>query len=259
MNKGYCYAYRDAWTHPAFNDLREAAIWNFLYQNAFYEDGERNFNKHTFQLKRGQIVVSYSFLASGFCMTEKGVRVVIQKLEKLGMLGIQGTSKGTILTICNYNEYQLNKKTKGKRSGNQGASKGQAKGNNNNKLSNKVNNEESNNIPPNTHQIEFENLWNEYKPYDMAKGNKKSALKSYLKARKGTDYETVIRGITRYIEYCHSTKCKTKHVSTWINQCGWADEYDIPTFKNEKPSYFDQLASASRAVQNSYQHQDNED
>lgn len=141
---GYCYAYRDAWTHPAFNNLREAAIWNFLYQNAFYEDGERNFNKHTFQLKRGQIVVSYSFLAKGFGMSDKGIRVVIQKLQKLGMLGIQGTSKGTILTICNYNEYQENKKTKGKQEGNQGANEGQAKGKNNNKLSKEVTNKESN-------------------------------------------------------------------------------------------------------------------
>jgi len=145
-DKGYCYAYRGAWTHPAFNDLREAAIWNFLYQNAFYEDGERNFNKHTFLLKRGQIVVSYSFLAKGFGMTDKGIRVVIQKLEKLGMLGIQGTSKGTILTICNYNEYQGNKKTEGKQEGNQGANEGQAKGKNNKKLSKEVNKKERNNI-----------------------------------------------------------------------------------------------------------------
>jgi len=67
-DKGWVYAYRKAWTHPAFNNLREAAIWNFLYQNAFWEDGDRNFNGYTFQLKRGQIVVSISFLAKGFGM-----------------------------------------------------------------------------------------------------------------------------------------------------------------------------------------------
>jgi len=131
-DKGWVYAYRKAWTHPAFNNLREAAIWNFLYQNAFWEDGDRNFNGYTFQLKRGQIVVSISFLAKGFGMTEKGVRVVIQKLEKLGMVVKQGASKGTIITICNYDDFQVKEKTKGEQSGKRGANEGQTKGDNNN-------------------------------------------------------------------------------------------------------------------------------
>lgn len=141
-NEGYCYAYRNAWAHPAFNNLREAAIWNFLYQNAFWEDGERNFNGQTYLLKRGQIVVSMSFLAKGFCMTEKGVRVVIQKLEKLGMVVKQGANKGTILTICNYEEYQAVKKPKGEQKGNQRANRGRTEGDNNNKLSKELNNGE---------------------------------------------------------------------------------------------------------------------
>ena len=130
MADGYCLAYRKSWSHPVFKDLREAAIWNFLYQNAFWQDGIRQFNGHTFELKRGQIVVSVSFLAKGFGMTDKGVRVVIQKLEKQGMLGKQRASKGTIITICNYNKYQSNEKTEGEQEGDVRAIKGQSKGNN---------------------------------------------------------------------------------------------------------------------------------
>ncbi len=130
--KGYCYAYRSAWTHPAFNDLREAAIWNFLYQNAFWEDGVRNFNGSTFNLKRGQIVVSIRFLAQGFGISEKGARGVIQKLEKLGMVVKQGASKGTVITICNYDTYQIKQKTKGEQKSNRGANKGRATDANNN-------------------------------------------------------------------------------------------------------------------------------
>jgi len=136
-NHGFCLAYRNAWTHPVFNNLREASIWNFLYQNAFYEDGEANFNGYTFSLKRGQIIVSTSFLAKGFCMSEKGIRVVIQKLEKHQMLVKQGASRGTIITICNYDKYQLTEKTKGKRKGNRGASRGRAEGDNNKEVKNK--------------------------------------------------------------------------------------------------------------------------
>jgi DNA-binding transcriptional regulator YhcF (GntR family) len=138
MADGYCLAYRKSWSHPVFKDLREAAIWNFLYQNAFWQDGIRQFNGHTFELKRGQIVVSVSFLAKGFGMTDKGVRVVIQKLEKQGMLGKQRASKGTIITICNYNKYQSNEKTEGEQEGDVRAIKGQSKGNNK-KQPNKLN------------------------------------------------------------------------------------------------------------------------
>jgi len=152
MSKGgFCLAYREAWTHPAFNNLREAAIWNFLYQNAFWEDGERNFNGHTFLLKRGQIVVSIGFLAKGFGMTDKGVRVVIQKLEKLGMLGKQGASKGTVITICNYDKFQQSIKTEGEHLGKRGANEGRAEGDNNkqtNKQTTKISKEGVSTKPP---------------------------------------------------------------------------------------------------------------
>lgn len=123
-DSGWVYAYRKAWTHPAFNNLREAAIWNFLYQNAFWADGERNFNSQTYQLKRGQIIISMRFLAKGFCMSEKGARLVIQKLEKLGMLVTQRTNRGTIITICNYNEYQSKEKTEDEPRGKQRTHRG---------------------------------------------------------------------------------------------------------------------------------------
>lgn len=214
MHKGYCYAYRGAWSHPAFNDLREAAIWNFLYQNAFYEDGERNFNKHTFQLKRGQIVVSYSFLAKGFGMSDKGVRVVIQKLQKLGMLGIQGTSKGTILTICNYNEYQENKKTKGKQGGNQGANEGQAKGNNN---------KESINKEKEVIKV-FDVFWDLYP--SQRKGDKQKSFTAYQRALKKDTHENIMDGLKSYVRSDEVAKGFAKGCAAWLNDSRWLNEYE---------------------------------
>ena len=95
---------------------------------------------------------------------------------------------------------------------------------------------------------EFDLIWSDYKPYEMGtKGNKKTSLKSYITARKKTDYETIRNGVTKYIQHCHATQCKTKHFSTWLNQEGWADEYSTP--QNKKSSYLDSLANASRTVQ----------
>lgn len=99
------------------------------------------------------------------------------------------------------------------------------------------------NIPPNPHEKEFDELWLLWTPYEMAKGNKKTALQKYKIARKDLDYETIRDGVSRYIEYCHATQCKTKHLSTWLNQGGWDDDYTIPLNRNKRTSYFDKLAN----------------
>jgi len=221
-NYGYCYAYRSAWVHPAFNNLREAAIWNFLYQNAFYEDGESNINGYTFQLKRGQIAISTSFLAKGFAMSDKGVRVVIQKLVKLGMVGVQGTSRGTILTICNYDAFQRKEKTEGEPKGNNGANKGRAKGNNNNEDNedNKLNEDNEVSIID-----RFENFWDVY-GYKVGKSDAKKVYDKIMK--QGVMHDEIIQGVTRYQRYCQArgiTGKYIKHPKSWLNGKHWQDEY----------------------------------
>ncbi len=250
VDSGWVYAYRKAWTHPAFNNLREAAIWNFLYQNAFWEDGERNFNGHTFLLKRGQIVVSISFLAKGFCMSDKGVRVVIQKLEKLGMLVKQGANKGTIITICNYDDFQKKEKTKGEQEGKRGANEGQTRGDNNNE-GNEIN--EINEINEVKDSLsDFEEFWKSWTPYKTGKGSKADAKEIYLKITKEIDHETLSKISTEYCKFCETTDCNTKNVFRWLKKRGWEDDYTIPTKGNgasdNKESYSSQIiAAAERA------------
>lgn len=215
---GYCKAYRKAWAHPAFKDLRESAIWNFLYQNAFYEDGERCFNEYTFQLKRGQIVVSISFLAKGFGMTEKGVRVVIQKLEKLGMLVKQGTSKGTIITICNYNKFQDLQKTKGEPEGKRGANEGQTKGENKNEGMKKGSNEVS------IYDQNFLDIWEVWPR--KRRGNKDKAYSAYKSALKRDTEENINNGIQAYIDSKEAKGDYAKGCAAWFNNEGWTNDYN---------------------------------
>lgn len=158
MNKGYCYAYRSAWTHPIFNDLLEASIWNYLYQNAFYERGERTFNGQKFTLERGQIIVSVSFLSKGFRTSDKHIRGLLKRLSEGKMVDIQRASKGTIITICKYGEFQENKYSKG----NQKATKRQSKGNNNNKGIKESNNKDINNVFSSLNERVDKEIFNQY-------------------------------------------------------------------------------------------------
>lgn len=64
---------------------------------------------------------------------------------------------------------------------------------------------------------------------------KKSPLKAkaaYLKARKETDHESIIRGLREYIAHIcrEGTEDKfIKHPATWLNGGCWADDYTSPT------------------------------
>ena len=144
-DNGYILAYRSAWHHEVFNDLLEAAIWNYLFQNAFWKDGIKNMNGTVFHLKRGQIVTAPRYLAKGFRVSERVARNVIQKLEKCGMVVTQKTNKGTIITICNYDKFQTFKKTKDAQDVNQEAIKRQSKDANKNKI-NKIKEDKEVNI-----------------------------------------------------------------------------------------------------------------
>ena len=233
VNNGYCYAYREAWTHPAFNNLREAAIWNFLYQNAYYEDGERNFNGHTFLLKRGQLVISLRFLANGFGMTEKGARVVIQKLEKLGMVGKQGTRRGTIITICNYEKYQRSKKTEGAPEGNQRANRGRTEGDNNKKESNKE-------------KEVIKELLSEFRiSYPLNKrgfGSVKEAEVKLKLALKKDTFENILQGVRNYENYIRCTGQSNKDAFRWLEKEQWRDDYSIQSYEQPKPKGKSDLA-----------------
>jgi uncharacterized protein YdaU (DUF1376 family) len=75
---------------------------------------------------------------------------------------------------------------------------------------------------------DFENFWSQWRPYDIDKGSKSAAKKSYLKIRREIEHEAIIRGAVAYAGYCHAKQQRTKHAVTWLNQHGWEDEYPDP-------------------------------
>ena len=111
MTSGFCKAYRRVWSHEDFKDLLEASIWNYIYQNAFFEDGECCFNGQILHLKRGQIAVTPRFLAKGFRVSESSIRTFLKRLIKLKSITIQTTTKATIISVCNYEVFQYSVKS----------------------------------------------------------------------------------------------------------------------------------------------------
>ena len=93
-------------------------------------------------------------------------------------------------------------------------------------LSNNINNNNiSNNINNKQLEKEFNQIWELY----PRKVGKSPALAKYIKARKdGVEFETVKAGVENYARFVKGKNEKyIKHGSTWFNQKGWEDEYNV--------------------------------
>lgn len=140
--------------NEAFIDL----IMECRYEAGFVNNGGRKM-----ELKPGQLIGAVSWLAARWNWTPKTVRGFLDKLEEDGTISMSqpglenGTQKGkqsTIITLCNYEHYQLASTEEGQANGHakgtQRASKGQAKGNNtkDNKGTKEQGNKEDSPQPP---------------------------------------------------------------------------------------------------------------
>jgi hypothetical protein len=123
---GYVYAYRRAWTDEHFNDLFDAAVWNYIYQNAVWEPEGRKirFNGRVVHAERGQLITSLSFLAKGFRTTVKVIRGVLARASAGHMLVMTGGTHFSVITVCKYNDYQPRESLEGKPRANAGRREG---------------------------------------------------------------------------------------------------------------------------------------
>lgn len=75
-------------------------------------------------LQPGVIITTRTDLANETNLSEKQVRIALDKLCSTGEIGRQTTNKFTMITICNYESYQVISEDKGPTKGQQGANKG---------------------------------------------------------------------------------------------------------------------------------------
>lgn len=93
--KPYCRTVAWLW-------LRMAAAWKprrVAVTNGRYEE--------VITLQRGQLSHSQSFMAKGWGWSEKKVRTYLSRLENDGLIALQTDGPQTVITICDYDKYQM--------------------------------------------------------------------------------------------------------------------------------------------------------
>lgn len=79
-------------------------------------------------IKKGSFHTSIQHLSNDLNISVKSIRLAIEKLERTGEIKTERASKGTTVTLCNYDSYQETEKQKGKQMDNIGANEGQTRG-----------------------------------------------------------------------------------------------------------------------------------
>lgn len=237
MDKGWVKSYRSKWTHPVFRNLLEASIWGWLCDTAAWEDRKVRVNGVLFELKRGQLVTTRRFISKGFCIGEQVTRTFLENLEKEGMINLRTNQQATIITICNYDEYQSFENTANPPTNPQPTHSQPTANPNNKELITKEDKKEEEAIASaapveviskkektDALNADFEKLWAAWRPFEMDKGNKSTANKSYLEARTIAEHQVIADGAEIYLTRCHKLESKTKHLVTWLNHKSWEDE-----------------------------------
>ncbi|MCM1297267.1 MAG: hypothetical protein NC311_17135 [Muribaculaceae bacterium] len=107
MNSGYICLYRAIEDHWLWLDPKRLRAWLYLLFAAKWEPCTVTFGKDTIELKRGQIATTTRRLMGRFDYYSKATLDFLKVLEKEGMITCEKSSKLTIITIVNYDKYQV--------------------------------------------------------------------------------------------------------------------------------------------------------
>ena len=103
---GWIKIYREIAQHWIYQDAEKFKWWIDLLFMAAHEDYKTLINGNLISLKRGQLSVSLSFLASRWGRSKEKVLNFLKLLESDNMITRNSDRKSTIITICNYESYQ---------------------------------------------------------------------------------------------------------------------------------------------------------
>lgn len=101
--------------NPLFKEepYTKAQAWEWMIGEAHWRDAVVPVLGNPVMIKRGSFAASIRFMAEKFKWTKKKVECFLFTLKKFQMCGTDNGTGQLIITICKYEEYQLNGDTKG--------------------------------------------------------------------------------------------------------------------------------------------------
>lgn len=192
MAQGWVCVHRKLLDNPIFKNDKLFRVFMFCLLRAQHTEGDQLVGDSVVYLDKGQLATGRIAISEQTGLSQQNVRTAISKLEKLGILTIKPTTKYSVITMVNWNQYQQT---------NQQVTNKQPTSNQQVTTSNNVNNEDNDNKVDqskidreNFIQEAFDYWWKGY-PKKQAKA---AAFKSWQKVTKKMDDDKV-RDLTNHI------------------------------------------------------------
>ena len=99
---GYIHLHRSLLSWPYHNNPSMLTVWTHLLMLAEYEDCQHE----GVTIRRGELLISQQWLAEYLGISEKQLRLCLQKLEEGKEITKRRASGRTLITILKYNDYQ---------------------------------------------------------------------------------------------------------------------------------------------------------
>lgn len=207
-------------------------VWDWLLMNANHKDAKSSGT----DIKRGQLFTSLDEIRDGLAWyigyrkmtyTKDHMKKAMKALKKASMIATSVSTRGFMVTICNYDYYQASKNYEStNESTDESSNEAPSKHRGTPAINKNGNNGRMEELKDYT--VEFEEFWKMYIPVEVSKGEKQEAKEVFLKTIKGgVDYERIREGVRAYIDFTQRTGTKTKQVARWLKKRGWLDE--LPT------------------------------
>lgn len=212
LNRGFIKLHRKIKDSPLWKDLnsKQRDIFINLLMMANHKGSTWIFDGIEYKLKPGQMITSLESIKKECAkdVSIQNIRTCLLKLEKHGFLTNKSTNKNRLITIENWELYQISEK---KQQANQQATNKQLTTNKNDK-------KDKNNI----YTSQCDELW---KLYPNKKG-KQEAYKKILKLLEEYSLEELRRSVKRYSKEVEGkNKQYIQHGSTFFNG-GYVDYLD---------------------------------
>lgn len=105
---GYIRLHRAIWDHPVFRKeaFTEQQAFEWLISFAAWKPRQQRLGDHLIKLERGQVVGALRFLAENWRWSKSKVERFLERLKTEQMIETHTETGITIITVCNYDEYQ---------------------------------------------------------------------------------------------------------------------------------------------------------
>lgn len=197
---------------------REAWVW--MVEQAFWAPGRVSINGKTVPIERGQFSHSYRFMATAWKWEIGRVQRFLARLKTDTMIGVSADTGQLVVTICNYDKYQMKPRI-GLLEIDKAPIRERYATDTKKNESNKGKKEDIGAIAPlvGFGADAFEAFWSAY-PEKVGKG---AGRKSFDRAVKKASLTDILAGVKRYVATKPAERAWA-HPATWLNQERWLDQ-----------------------------------